>query len=172
MLTYVYCMPLWQIMFIMALLVVLWFFGSRRFDRRVWQVWNGFVVAVSIGVVLRATLLFREPTERRVAMLPFHGLAEALVQPQTELYRTWLMNVFLFVPLGLSLPFLLPDKIPHKVVLTVALAAALSLLIEYLQYRYALGYCETDDVIMNTLGALIGSISYILYSKWIKTKSK
>lgn len=116
-------------------------------------------------MILRLTLLFRESAERQVSLIPFYGLAEALVTPNTEQFRTWLMNVFLFVPLGLSLPFILPDKIPHKVILTVTSAALFSLMIEYLQYRYALGYCETDDIIMNTLGALVGSISYMLYCK-------
>lgn len=172
MLTYVYCMPLWQIVFTIALLVVMWSFGGQHLDSRVWRVWNGFVLAVGIGVVLRATLLFREPTEQRVAMTPFASLAEALVTPNTEQFRTWLMNVFLFVPLGLSLPFILPDKIPHKVILTVTLAALFSLTIEYLQYRYALGYCEADDIIMNTLGTLLGSISYMLYCKCGEATSK
>lgn len=172
MLTYVYCMPLWQIVFIIALLVVLWFYCGRKIDSRVWRVWNCIVMVVGIGVVLRATLLFREPTERLVAVIPFAGLSEALVTPGTEQFRSWLMNAFLFVSLGLSLPFLLPDKIPHKVILTVTLAALFSLTIECLQYRYSLGYCETDDVIMNTLGTLIGSISYMFYCKCDGATSK
>ena len=76
-----------------------------------------------------------------------------------------LMNVFLFVPLGLSLPFVLGRGwLPRFTTIVVALAISAG--IEYLQYRYALGRCEVDDVIMNTLGASVGCMAHWLFRNW------
>ena len=73
------------------------------------------------------------------------------------------MNVFLFVPTGLSLPFVLPFK--HNGAITILFAFCVSILIEIIQYKYGIGRCEVDDVIMNTLGALIGTLAYRLGAK-------
>lgn len=64
--------------------------------------------------------------------------------------RAMLMNAFLFVPVGLSLPNVLPPK-THPV--AVAVEAA--------QLWFHLGRCEVDDVILNTLGAAIGAAAYV-----------
>lgn len=70
-----------------------------------------------------------------------------------------LMNIFLFEPIGLSLPNILPKK-AHPVAATVIIAILSSVLIEAAQYCFCLGRCEIDDVIMNTLGTAIGGIAY------------
>lgn len=75
-----------------------------------------------------------------------------------------LMNVFLFVPIGLSLPFALSKK-KHPVIITMIAAFLFSVSIEAIQYYFALGLCEMDDVIMNTLGAMIGTLAYFLSSR-------
>ena len=72
------------------------------------------------------------------------------------------MNVFLFVPMGLALPFALPEKMPHKVLVSVLCAVILSTMVEILQYVFHLGRAETDDVICNTLGAAIGTFAFML----------
>lgn len=60
-------------------------------------------------------------------------------------------NLIWFVPLGLLLPI-----IGLKRKTTFALGFLLSLLIEILQYLFAIGVTELDDLILNTLGCLIG----------------
>ena len=78
------------------------------------------------------------------------------------------MNVLLFEPLGASLFHLLPGKWPRWVrILTAALIGlASSLAIEYCQYRYSVGNAEADDVIYNTLGALIGALSCLFQKEY------
>jgi glycopeptide antibiotics resistance protein len=76
-----------------------------------------------------------------------------------------LMNVFLFLPLGLTLPFALgKGRLPE--IFAVVLALAFSTGIEYLQYRYGLGWCEADDVIMNTLGTAVGVLAHCISRNW------
>ncbi|MEJ5997867.1 VanZ family protein [Corynebacterium sp. H130] len=62
-------------------------------------------------------------------------------------------NVVLFVPLGLLAYQQLRD-----VRRTVALGLVLSLCIEVLQYVFALGISDTDDLVLNTCGALVGAL--------------
>lgn len=67
-------------------------------------------------------------------------------------------NVVLFVPLGLIAYQLLRD-----VRRTVALGLGISLTIEVLQFVFALGISDTDDLILNTFGALVGAV----VAKWL-----
>ena len=48
---------------------------------------------------------------------------------------------------------------------SIVFAFTVSLVIEFLQFRFYLGRAETDDVICNTLGAAIGTLSYTLERK-------
>ena len=60
------------------------------------------------------------------------------------------MNILFFIPYGLLFPW----KDNWKRVFVTALV--LSVFIELSQFIFNLGWCEVDDVISNTLGAMIG----------------
>ena len=62
----------------------------------------------------------------------------------------YLMNILFFIPYG----FLFPWKDNWKRVFKTAFV--LSIFIELSQFIFNLGWCEVDDVISNTLGAMIG----------------
>jgi glycopeptide antibiotics resistance protein len=81
------------------------------------------------------------------------------------------MNVMLFLPFGMTLPFALPNGFKNKVTITVGSAAVISIVVEFIQFCFGLGLCETDDVIMNTLGAAIGTVSYVYSAVHIDGKS-
>lgn len=78
--------------------------------------------------------------------------------------RTNFMNTILFYPVGLFGSELLPNrwKYVQKAVLIGIIFALMSLGIEFCQYRYALGLAEVDDVIHNTLGALLGTLAGLI----------
>lgn len=82
----------------------------------------------------------------------------------THAVKNILGNVVLFIPLGLFLP-LLSEKF-NKLWKVLAFTAAVMCLAESLQFLTALGTCDIDDVILNTLGALIG---YLIYKAIKKT---
>ena len=75
----------------------------------------------------------------------------------------WLFfgNIGWFIPFGLLLPVLLKRKSFGRVVVSGFL---FSLIIESLQFFFRKGVAELDDLILNTLGVVIG---YFLY-KWLK----
>lgn len=160
----IYRQPLHRILFWMLLLIFLWgYLGFREGNSLRWRLGNLAVFAGTVAVVFYMTVYTRGERANEAVLIPFQSFQEAKIQP--ELYRSMLMNVFLFVPIGLSLPFVLgKGKIPAF--FTVAAALAFSAGIEYMQYRYALGRCEVDDIIMNTLGAWTGSRAHWLYRNW------
>lgn len=122
------------------------------------------VIGASLAVILilAFTVLGRSSeTAKDISLIPFISFVNAKVQP--EFYRTMFMNMLLFMPLGLSLPYALSDKLKHKALLTILVGAVLSVVVEAAQYVFSLGKCETDDVLMNALGVLIGVTSYLIF---------
>ena len=115
----------------------------------------------------RITVWSRTPGEYAVVLRPLAALQAARQEP--ELYREMLMNVALFLPLGLALSQVLPQKWPcwERVLLTIFVSGALSAAVEYTQYHFALGMAETDDVFCNALGALDGALSLSI-GQWMK----
>ena len=92
--------------------------------------------------------------------LPFHSYREVMNGGNPEILRSNFMNVALFYPAGLIFAALLSRKWPRvlRCLLATAVLLAMSAAIEWAQFRLNLGHCEIDDVIHNTLGALLGSL--------------
>lgn len=161
----IYVMPLECSVILMLLVAALWPFTKKIFGKKfIWKCGNLMVSVCMIFAILVVTLLSRSSESVELILTPFHSFLEAKTQP--EIYRSMLMNVFLFFPFGLTLPFALPEKWNRKALLTIVLALVLSFTIEFLQFHYRLGRAETDDVICNTLGAAIGTLSYTLERKF------
>lgn len=161
---FIYCQPLHCIVCSIFLLVFLWGYLAYREDNSLrWRLANGILFVGMTAVIFYMTVYTRGEGDSEAILRPFQSFQEAKIQP--ELYRSMLMNVFLFVPLGLSLPFVLGrGRFPD--VISIVVALAISAGIEYLQYSYALGRCEVDDVIMNTLGAAVGCMAHWLFRNW------
>ena len=154
----IYVQPLHRIVIVMVVLVILWAAIGKIAGRRQWWKWFNAVVFLGIvSAILYTTVYARGENLQTPVLIPFHSFIEAKIQP--ELYRAMLMNIFLFEPIGLSLTNILPQK-AHPVAITVVFAMLLSIGIEASQFCFHLGRCETDDVIMNTLGAVIGATAY------------
>lgn len=168
---YIYRIPLSCTLIITAVAVIFWALIMRLLSRRLLpavRVINIIFAFVAVGGILYITLHHRLPGERELVLTPFQSFVEAKTQP--EMYREMLMNVFLFVPFGLTMPFaLLKNALPElsqqrkNVLITLLLALFLSAAIESAQYFFALGRAETDDIICNTLGACVGTVSFILF---------
>lgn len=156
----IYKQPLKRIVFLMIVIVLLWGYFGKVFRGKIWwRVFNAIIFTGTVGVIFYTTVYSRTKTVGQMILIPFYSFVEAGIQP--EMYRSMLMNVFLFVPVGLSLPFVL-SKRKHPVLVTVIIACLFSVSIEAMQYCFSLGLCETDDVIMNTLGVAIGVLGYMI----------
>ena len=155
-------MNLWVTCILLVTLVLVWATLCQHMRKRRWAAINKVLFFLSTAVVLYTTLLTRTSGGYEAILTPFAALAAARVQP--ELYREMLMNVFLFFPLGLTLSNALPRRWNRwlRIGVTTLAGCLLSAGIEYAQYRFALGLAETDDVLCNTLGALLGAASLLV----------
>lgn len=162
----IYRLPLGTVFLLMAFFVLLWAVIAVTFGKKLPKIWKTVNAALLLFLtfsIVYYTLLRRAPNpENRVILMPFASLEAA--KQQQEIYRELTMNMLLFFPVGLFLPQLLPRrwKAWQKVLATIAAGLLLSAGIETIQYFYALGDAETDDVITNALGAAIGSLHILL----------
>lgn len=161
----IYAMPLEWLITLMLLAVIWWTFTPKMLSKKfIWKSANLLFFLCMIFVIATVTLLSRSSKGVELILAPFHSFLEAKTQPES--YRSMFMNVLLFFPLGLTLPFALPEKWNRKALFTIIFAFVFSFTIEFLQFHYHLGRAETDDVICNTLGAAIGTLSYTLERKF------
>lgn len=136
---------------------------------------NILLAAVAFAGIVYVTVIRKSGGQRILQLIPFYSFVEA--KKEHDIYRSMLMNVLLFVPLGLTMPFAIGDSVKkyYPIFFVVIFALCLSVIIEIIQYVFSLGHIETDDVLCNTLGALIGSFSYLIsekLSKCLRTKGK
>lgn len=102
---------------------------------------------VLAGVCMCYLTLFRSNnSDHRLMLEPFWSYRKwSAADVRWQIY----MNIFLFIPYGAILKSLC---VKHP----ICVALLTSIIIELTQYAFALGLCETDDVINNMLGAAIG----------------
>lgn len=126
-----------------------------------------YVIFVLYIVVVLKLTLFRQTTLENYEMnfVPFVALINVYSTSSTwQFLRLFLGNIGWFVPFG----FLLPLMMKKSSFLSVTLmGCGFSFLIEVLQLAFKKGYCELDDLILNTLGAALGYAAYkiIIYCK-------
>lgn len=170
---YIYVQPISRILFCMVLALVLWAvagWGAAKRQKwaRVWRALNLCLLSLTVAAALYVTLAREPSAERSVMLIPFYSFIAAFEQP--EHYRMLLMNTFLFLPLGLTFANALPSSMPMKkrFLITVSGGLLLSLLIECLQFAFCLGTAQVDDLLFNTLGAVLGVCS-LSGRRWLCT---
>ena len=138
-----------------------WMKGQKRI-RPAQLLWGGVLVCYLV-VVFGATMMSRGNSYESLGWQPlFSSYRAAWEQFSGTLWRNLILNILLFVPLG----FLLPLGIGwfRKCYRTYLAGLVLTLGIEGLQFLLGRGVCEMDDVLNNTLGAMIG---YGCYALWV-----
>lgn len=121
---------------------------------------NLFLFCAVVAFILWRTVGNRAGGKQEICLIPFYSFVAA--RSSTERYRSLVANILLFIPFGLTLPFCIRR---YPVRRTILAAFGFSVLIELSQYVFALGLCETDDVIFNTLGAAFGTLAFVCSRK-------
>ena len=160
---WIYCMnPVLLILLLAGFTVAFAFVYHRNQHRKYCKPVIGLLLLIAISVILAATLLNR--TERGEGLapswIPFASYIKVMQGENPELLRSCFMNVALFYPAGLLGAVLLPRKWHSvwRILLTGLVFMLISTGIEYAQHIFALGQPEVDDIIHNTLGAVIGGV--------------
>lgn len=138
--------------------------ASKKDKRKKWVI----VLLVLYLVVLFYLLFFAEQmgrsggAEYRYNMVPFKEIKRFVLNARTLGIRAVVLNVLgnivVFIPLGYFIPRVLKDN-PGAIV-SVLLCMEFSLAVELVQLISKKGCCDVDDVILNTLGGLMGYIVY------------
>lgn len=121
--------------------------------------WRKVALVSCIFVFFYLTLWRGSRSGRQINLLPFWSYRKwSAADVRWQIY----MNIFLFIPYGAILKSL-------RVRYPALIALLTSMLIELMQFAFARGLCEIDDVINNTMGAAIGcslfAISDIVFRK-------
>lgn len=133
---------------------------QRKYDLKDRKLaWSNFVATgLLIGyliIVAGATLLSRGRYETSLAQLKlFETYQEAWYDADMVGWRNLFLNILMFVPIGFLLPFTL--KCFRKWWLTYIGGFIITFLIETTQYIFRCGVFQTDDLLNNLLGAMIG----------------
>ena len=164
---YVYNMDLLPLCLAGILLLALWTGLSLWLPRRGWRWLNGLLVPLCIYLVCAGTLRGRGVGDYENYFIPFevvfrHGMS-------LQYLREFVLNGVLFAPLGATLSFAVP---PRRWWLCLPIAAGLSLTVEILQAATRVGYFQTDDLLCNLLGALVGTVPFLIHSTLAKRRGK
>lgn len=132
--------------------------------KKILQTLSTILFVIYAIFVVWMTLLKREPRVRDRVIEPelfwaFRGWINGAPDGKQESIQ-YIQNVLFFLPFG----FWFPWKKWKSVFITAFMTSAV---IEITQYIFNLGWCEVDDVISNTAGALIGFGCYVIVQKLI-----
>ncbi|OMF38451.1 hypothetical protein BK133_02725 [Paenibacillus sp. FSL H8-0548] len=98
---------------------------------------------------------------RSVDVIPFYTiysyLSGALNVPTIIVMTNILGNIILFMPLGVYVQLLKKDK---RISISMVIVFLISLLVEIFQFIFGIGATDIDDIILNSLGGLIGILVY------------
>ena len=109
--------------------------------------------------LLKLAFFSREPGSRTTISTHLFDIWETTVQS----HAFFIENILMFIPFGILIPVAF-SKI-HGVVRCTAVAFVCSILLEGMQFITERGFCELDDVVTNTVGAMIGYVLYRIIQK-------
>lgn len=134
---------------------------------------TGMVKNALLGL-LEGKELYRSPMQ----LVPFKTIIEYAknVHSLTDWFiKNLACNIIMFLPMGFFVPSMIEDKrikVDGKGISTFAVTAISCLLfsaiIEMVQYITCLGLWDIDDVILNTVGGILG---YFVYCMLIEIKA-
>lgn len=150
-----------------SLIVSSLFFFWRKGPREGFRYTMLLSLAEWVFLILGTCVLFRESGEDfRMNLIPlssYFNYGENTYLMETSAIN--ILNVVMFIPVGLlsGLGF---REMTWKKVLLVGLIISIS--IELLQFIFKRGLCETDDLIHNVVGCVIGYAIYKLSTRLLK----
>ena len=132
----------------MAIGTILFSMYVCKFDKNI----NKVLLFAILFAILWVTIFAKKVTVREINLTPlwsFRRIGDAFLTCEIVL------NIALFIPFGALLYVNMKNR---SIIWTIAIGCIISIIVETVQFIYALGLCETDDAISNTLGTLIGCV--------------
>lgn len=114
-------------------------------------------------LLIKVLLLSRisHPELRSINIIPFHSIMEYISGGSANIrkfaFSNVVGNIVIFIPLSIYLPLLKNDK---RIKTNLLFVFIVSLLVEILQGLLGIGASDIDDIILNSLGGLVGILGY------------
>lgn len=123
------------------------------------------LLAFYLSFVIKITITERVSSPNAAYRLIPCWSYRAILNGEVDLIFQIIWNVVLFIPIGFLLMLFLTFK--QKRLLSFVISLLMSAVIESIQLIFHLGLFELDDIIHNTLGAIIGTCAYafIIYMR-------
>jgi len=139
--------------------------------------WKGLKIGIRLSsvlflleyvfLILCSTVIFR--TTKEIRKFDFHPFwsYKAIGEGRIELLPENIMNVVVFIPIGMILGSLL--RIKGSWLVALLIGCSVSITIETLQFCFMKGFSEVDDVMHNTLGCILGySLWFMVHGLWLR----
>jgi len=129
-----------------------------------------FLLYISIVLYITVFRFGSHYAERQINLTIFRELINIYHKNGVGQFL-WLFvgNIAWFIPFGFFLPMVLKSSSLAK---TVTVGFLFSLVIEALQYVFYKGVAELDDLLLNTLGVVIGYFLFWIVSRYRHKHSK
>lgn len=114
---------------------------------------------ISVYGILSLTIFNRSPSDIHKFIV--------MADYQAEFFRELFMNVVLYCPLGVFLPFVVSDKRRHKRCVSILIGISFSVIVEVWQYITGAGTAQLTDILCNGLGIVICCQVYWIYEKFV-----
>ena len=107
-----------------------------------------------IFLIFCSTILYRPTQDNiRIELEPL-WFVNYIIDGAIDLLIEKTLNVLLFVPIGFLIPLIIKKR--TTICKMCIIGMLLSSFIEILQFVFKKGVCEIDDIILNTLGSMVG----------------
>lgn len=144
-------------------LVYKWSLGGRKI-LTIWGVVKIGALFCYLTTVIGVTLLSRHGENVQMSFYVhyrlFSSYKEAWINGSFTEWRNLVLNIIMFVPIGIMLPAI--GLYFRKFWYTYIAGFIFSFLLEVLQFISGRGVVESDDILNNTLGTMIGFGLYVL----------
>ncbi len=117
------------------------------------QALAGTLLALFLVLVFASTVFTRMPARRSYELMPLWSWQRVLTHGDTAILQENLLNILLFVPIGILL-FFVSQKLNLRHACLIGFS--ISFLIEVCQLVLCRGLFEWDDMVHNTLGCGAG----------------
>lgn len=133
--------------------------------RLFYALFAAYLIILTWIILFKAQINFSDLAFRSLNFIPFSGM----VSVRGRFGFDFVMNFLAFMPFGFYMKLLFGEKRLWVQILPIF---GVSLLFEVLQYIFALGASDINDLISNTLGGIAGICVFLLARKIFKEKTE
>lgn len=120
---------------------------------------NLALTAFGLLIIVMVTFVRRGGGVHQMFLVPLRPLFG--IRTPRDYWQVTAMNLLVYVPFSCGLVFCLAERIQRPVGMVILFCFLISVSAEAMQYELGTGTCEVDDVLVNTLGAVLGTLPYM-----------